>query len=58
MHYKIKQIWLGKDFFFLDYYSTLIKMPTNLKKKWRQSHDLGFESVLLYVKLVAIICVF
>lgn len=32
MHYKIKQIWLGKDFFFLGYYSTLIKMPTNLKK--------------------------
>lgn len=57
MHYKIKQIWLGKDLFFIYYYSALIKMPTNLKK-WRQSHDLGFESVLLYAKLVAIICVF
>lgn len=48
---------MGKDLFFIYYYSKLIKMPTSLKK-WRQSHDLGFESVLLYAKLVAIICVF
>lgn len=47
---------MGKDFFLLDYYSTLFKKLTNLKKMEKESEVC--ESVLLHTTLVAIIYVF